>query len=300
MLMQLLFWLGKIFAPAVLLGFCLFAAPAMAAATPVIKLGIFPNLSMRLLLETYRPLAEAIGKMASVQVELHSAPDFRTFHQRTLAGEYDLVITAPHLAWLAWKRAGYRPLLAYDRPVQGIIVVRKDSHIKKLADLKGRKRIATADELAIVVLRMERSLERVGLKEDQDFICIDARTHNNAALQLYEGKVDAAIIGALPYRKLPEHVRKGLRVISESEPMPSQIYLAGNHIEPTTEARMLTAVHAYMVSPEGKRFLEAGGFGGVHRLTRTELNRVADDARRVERLLNVPATAADKRELTTK
>ena len=262
----------------------LVASAASTAAEAPLQLGVFPNLSPRVLMDTYQPLANYLGHETGKKVELQSAPGFREFHLRTMAGDYDLVITAPHLAWLAWKRAGYRPLLAYNEPVKGLIVVRKDSPIKKLADLKGT-RIATADALAIVVLRMERMMEAAGLHEDRDFVCVDAGTHNNAALQAQLGQTDAAIVGALPFRKLPEDVRNNLRVIAESAPMPSQVWLAGRTLTPQQETRLLRAANDYMNSATGRQFLANGGFGGVHRLTRTELNQVAEDAKRVERMV---------------
>ncbi len=268
----LLFWLAAVL------------PTTLNAADAPVKFGVFPNLSARVLMETYQPLATHLRTALGKTVELQSTPDFKSFHQRTMAGDYDLLVTAPHLAWLAWKKAGYRPLLAYKQPVRGLVVVPRDSPVKKLTDLKG-KRIATADALAIVVLRMQGMMEAEGMLLDRDFVSIDARTHNNAALQAHLGQADAAIIGALPYRKLAGDVRNNLRVIAQSDPLPSQVWLVGGKVTPQLEAKLVKAIESYMNAEAGRQFLEAGGFGGVHRLTRTELNQVSEDAKRVERLV---------------
>ena len=35
-----------------------------------------------------------------------------------------MLLTAPHLAWLARQDAGYQPLLKYAEPVRGLLVVK--------------------------------------------------------------------------------------------------------------------------------------------------------------------------------
>jgi phosphonate transport system substrate-binding protein len=267
------------------------ALTASAGETPQkpgLKFGVFPNLSTRVLLETYQPVADTVSDSSKQPVELQSAADFETFYQRTQSGEYDLLLTAPHLAWLAWKEGGYRPLLAYDQPVRGLLVVRRGSGIKTLADLKA-KTVARADPLAIVVMRMEKQLVKAGLRAGRDYQSVEAGSHNNAALLVHQGKVDAGILGALPFRKLAPDVQSGLQIIAETEALPSQVYLVGRRVSPDQETLLLRGIQQFMLSEAGRVFLEKGGFGGIHRLTRIELNRVAVDAQQVKQILSVQA-----------
>lgn len=250
----------------------------------VLRFGIFPNLSTRVNMETYRPVADAISKAVGMPVELQTAPDFRTFYERTQGGEYDVLLTAPHLAWLAWTEAGYKPMLAYDNQVTGIIVTRTDSGIDSLPQLKG-KLIAKADPLAIVVLRMDKALEKTGLRAGRDYTETEAGSHNNAALLAYQGRVDAAILGGLPFRKLAPEVQSHLQIIAESPPMASQAFLAGPNVDSFLQQKIDAAIERFMQSPGGRAFLEQGGFGGMHRLMRNELSQVDAEAREVRRML---------------
>lgn len=160
---------------------CLFTGMSANAAETGLKFGVFPNLSTRLLVETYQPLADALSDALKRPVALHTAPDFKTFFERTQAGEYDLVLTGPHLAWLAHKDAAYRPLYVYQRNTEGILLVRADSPYQTPYDLRG-KTIAMGDPLAITVMRMERDLAKVGLQAGRDYVGLDVGPHNNAAL----------------------------------------------------------------------------------------------------------------------
>lgn len=278
------FWVSVVWTMLAAMTLIQFASADEAKSTNTIRFGVFPNLSLRTLFETYQPVSDAIRQASKRSVELGSGADFGQFHQRTMAGEYDLVLTAPHLAWLAWREAGYRPLLSYDNPVKGIVVVRRDSGIKNLRELSG-KMIAKADPLAIVVIRLERSLRSAGLKVGENHTALEAGSHNNAALQVLGGKADAALLGILPFNKLPTEVKSQLKVIVETDAMPSQVFLVGPGVSPDQERVIQKAIEQFMKTAAGRRFLAAGGFGGVHRLTRTELNRVAQDAKQIRVLL---------------
>ena len=102
---------------AVLLGLLLLAIgsrPAVGASDPLV-FGVFPNMTAKQIVETYRPLAEALEKTLNRRVVIYTARDFATFIERTRRGEYDILLTAPHLAWLASQDPG-RPARSWSTP----------------------------------------------------------------------------------------------------------------------------------------------------------------------------------------
>ena len=78
--------------------------PAACADKPLV-FGVFPNMTAKQIVETYQPLATALEKKLQRRVIVYSARDFRTFVERTRKGEYDILLTAPHLAWLGAPRS---------------------------------------------------------------------------------------------------------------------------------------------------------------------------------------------------
>ncbi len=130
--------------------------PAASADKPLV-LGVFPSMTAKQTIEIYRPLASALEKHLQRSVVVYSARDFTTFVARTRQGEYDILLTAPHLAWLARQDTGYRPLLKYAQPVRGLLVVRSDSPIDEPDKLRGRT-IAMADPIALAVLAIQAEL----------------------------------------------------------------------------------------------------------------------------------------------
>ena len=139
-------------------------------------------------------------------------------------GEYDILLTAPHLAWLARQDAGYRPLLKYTQPVRGLLVVKSDSPFDEPDALRGRT-IAMADPIALAVLAIQAELAAHGLKHGIDYRTTDSGTHTNAVMQVINGRADAAMLGLHPYNLMPPELRQQLRVLAETPPLSSLMYL---------------------------------------------------------------------------
>lgn len=265
---------------------------AAAQAAGELRFGVFPQLSARTLAETYQPLADHLGRGLGRPVALESAADFFTFHERTLAGEYELVLTAPHMAWLAWKEGGYRPLLVYREPARGFVVVRADSPLRRLSDLRG-KSIVIPDANAVISLRLEKLLAAAGLKLGRELAVTEVGTHTNAALYVHDGQADAAIVGIFPMKRLPKEVRERLRILAETPPLPSHVFLVPPRTSAARERALAVAIAGFMANEAGRRFLEKTGMVGVRPLQRDELRAVADDALEFRRRFKARAAVGE-------
>ena len=227
-----------------------------------LRFGVFPNLSAPVLVAAHQPLADYLSHALKRPVYLETAPDFASFVTRTRQGRYDLLLTAPHLAYLAHTEAGYRPLYAYANPVQGMLVVRRQAPFKTLMDLQG-KTIAMADPLAIVVMMMEADLRQAGLLEGRDFARLEAGSHNNAALLVVQGRAQGAVLGVLPFRQLPAEVRQELRPLAFTKPVLSQVYLANPGLPDAEFAALNRALKGFADTAAGRKFFRRGALGGL-------------------------------------
>ena len=267
-----------------LLACLLFCTSPARADLPPLSFGVFPNLSARQVVEIYRPLAQALEKHLKREVVIYSARDFRTFAQRTARGEYDILLTAPHLAWLARQDAGYRPLLKYATPTHGLLVVRKDSDFHTPEAIRG-KTLARADALAVTVLATQTELAARGLRAGVDYQLRDAGTHNNAVMQVINKKAEAAALGLHPYRLLAPDLRAQLRVLIESPPVSSLMYLTHPRLRDSEAQAIRKAMLAFAASSEGQAFMERGGYGGYASVDGQELRAFRPYALEVQSLL---------------
>lgn len=254
------------------IGFLLLALtlrPAAGAEKPL-AFGVFPNLTARQIVETYGPLADTLERQLRRPVAIFSARDFKTFVERTRLGEYDILLTAPHLAWLARQEAGYRPLLKYAQPVRGLLVVKNDSPYDRPAALRGRT-IATADPVAVAVLAVKAELASDGLRQGVDYRSIDSGTHLNAVMQLVNGRADAAVVGLHPYNLVPSETRRQLRILLETPPLSSLMYLTHPRLRDAEAEAVRAALRDFAATAEGQAFMKSGGYGGFADVDGTEL-----------------------------
>jgi phosphonate transport system substrate-binding protein len=233
----------------------------LAHAQDALVFGVFPNLTARQIVEGYRPLAAFLEKRLQRPVTLVSARDFKTFVERTRQGDYDLVLTAPHLAWLANNDAGYRPLLKYAQPVRGLLVVRADAPFDRPLALR-RRTIATADSIAVAVLALQSQLAAQGLRASTDYRTSDSGSHLNAVMQVVNGRADAAMLGLHPYNLMPPELRRQLRVLAQTPPLSGLVYLAHPRLADADASAMRNALLAFAATAEGRAHIRKGGYGG--------------------------------------
>ena len=246
------------------------AGHAAASADRPLVFGVFPNMTAKQTVEIYRPLANALERHLQRRIVVYSARDFKTFVERTRQGEYDMLLTAPHLAWLARQDAGYRPLLKYVRPTQGLLVVKQASQFQTPDELRGRT-IATADAIAVAVLAVQAEMAAEGLRHDTDYRTVDAGTHFNAAMQVLNGRADAAMLGMHPYLLLPPEVRQQLRVLAKTPPLSSLMYLTHPRLRDREATAIRQALLDFAATPEGAAFMQHGGYGGFAAVDGSEL-----------------------------
>lgn len=271
-------------AAAVLVAFALLLAGAARAADAPLVFGVFPNLTARQALKTYAPLAGFLERQLGRRVVIYTAPDFPTFVARTREGVYDLVLTAPHLAWLARQDAGYRPLLKYSAQVRGLLITRNDNGLVSLEALRGRS-VAITDALALATLAIEMALAQQGIVHGRDYTVHPSGSHTNAIAQVLAGRVDAAIVGIHPYRMQPETIRAQLRILLETPSLSSLTYLAHPRLRDRDAEMLRAGLLAFAESPEGRAFLADGGYGGLVAAEDSELGQFHEYALRAQGLL---------------
>lgn len=259
------------------------AHAATDADAPLI-FGVFPNMTVKQTLDIYQPLAHMMGERLRRRVVIYSARDFKTFAERTLEGDYDVLLTAPHLAWLARQDAGYRPLLKYAEPTRGLLVAKKGSPYPTLDALRGQA-IATPDAIAVAALAVQADMAAHGLRRDVDYRTTDYGSHLNAVMQVIYGRASAAMLGLHPYRLLPAGLREQLHILVETAPLSSLMYLTHPRLRDREANAIRKALLEFAATPEGRVFMESGGYGGFANVDGSELRAFRPYALQAETMM---------------
>ena len=250
-----------------------FAASAIAQQKhqPPLEIGVFPYLSTRALLSTYQPLQRFLEQKLQRPVHLVTAPDMRTFVERTREGAYTFVVTAPHFARLAQMEAAYRPLLRANRNLTGVLLARQDGRMRSIEDLRG-KVVATPDGLTIISLLGLELLKRNDLMPGKDVTIQTLPTHNAAVVSLQNGAVDAALVSPTAFLQMTSEQRAGLSIITQTPEVPHVMYLASSKVSATEAQAFVNLLYQFTQhTPEGKQFMDNLGYQGLRAPTEQEL-----------------------------
>jgi phosphonate transport system substrate-binding protein len=252
--------------------FC--ALPARAAhADADLVFGVYPYLSPSQIVSQFAPLNDYLSKRLGRSVALRSAPDFQKFIERTRAGEYDIIFTAPHMGRLAEKRDGYRRLAQTVYQIVVVALARKDGPVRSLADLKGRS-LAVGARLSMSYQIVDEALGRHGLALERDVRFIDTASFSNVAEAVIRGEADAGATGTLLWDSAPAGQRAALSEIFRSPAVPGFLLLAHPRIGQDTLARIEQALLEFGDTTAGRVYFEKSRQVGFRSLDEATMKRI--------------------------
>lgn len=174
------------------------ANEATAQSAPLV-MGVFPRRSAKVTFKLFKPLANYLSKQLGRDVELRTAADFASFWEGVKRRDYDLVHYNQYHYLVSRRDFGYRVILRNEEAgyptLAGTLVVRKDSGIKTLQDLKGKKIVFGGGKKAMMsYIAVRYLLQEAGLHHG-DYIEAFAKNPPNAMFSVYHHQSDAAGCG---------------------------------------------------------------------------------------------------------
>lgn len=257
----------------------LILSPPLYAAQKIeaLTLGVFPYLSANQMMEQLSPLCKRIEAALGKKVILVSAPDFMSYVDRTAKGEYDLVLTAPHMGRLAQKRDGWQLVVQSGQKTATVILVRNESPIHRLEDLRGKK-MAVGNVRSVTYLLAEEALAQKGITLGKDVEVLETATFSNVVQSVFLGEVDAGATPTLLWDKwvhVSEEQHRQLREIYRAKPAaPSFLVMANPKTDQATILRLRQSLLSFKNTPEGKDFLQKSQFESFLPIDEATMERI--------------------------
>lgn len=218
-----------------LLSFALIACGDSPKAAKTLRVGFVPAEDAQQVMQNAQPLAEILRRELGMEIQPFVATDYTGVVEALRVNKLDVAFLAPASYVLAKNEANIKVVLKSER--KGIpfyyaaIIVRADSGIKSLEDLRG-KTFAFGDSLSTTGHVFPRKMfKERGIDPVRDFKQIlYSGGHDATVLAVLNGKVDAGATYAnspdsedtawMRYLKDPKDVKK-IRAIAFSEPIPA-------------------------------------------------------------------------------
>lgn len=252
------------------LGLAIASVPARAAGPAPLRLGIMPFNSALALLKTHQPLRDHLQKALGRPVEIFTSSDYFTFINETLDERFDLLIAGPHFGVMSVEK-GYVPLFRYRAMLQPVFVVRPDSGIRTIADLRG-KRLGMSSRLSISSIGGVRWLQDQGLQMGRDYQIFERATHGAAVAGVAVGDLDAAMTTHTPLKQIPEDVRAKVTLLPSDIQVPHLMTLAHKRLGNGEIQRIRAALTDFSErSAHGRAFFEETAYLGYEPVTAADI-----------------------------
>ena len=263
---------------------CLLPALAAAQEVPLLRVGVAPHTSSRVIIEMYQPLRLHLQKTLGSPVAIVTAPDFTEFARRALNQEYELVITTGHQAELLRSDARYRPLLTYRAPFRAVVVVASGSRAQSARDLAGSA-VAGLSPSSLVTLWGLRWMNEHGAA---GVTVRYVSAADSVAQLLLNGEVSAGTMSLANFQGLAPEVRARLRLLTDSPAMVGRVYLL-NQVEAARAAAIEAALWSFAETPAGVDYFARYKLDGYRPLRADELDAMAPYAAEVREQLRKSA-----------
>lgn len=228
-----------------------------------IEIGVMPYLSTAKLIAGHQSLRRYVEETYKRPAVLSTAADFPTFHQRTLAGQYDLIITGPPLAWHAQKEGRTTLIAIAERSLRLVIVVAKDSPIRSVGELRG-KAIGVLPAPSFAPAILTDSLREHGLKAGTDIELRYDKTPYNSVKAAAMGEIAAAAYPTVSLPSLPKDLLDQVRTIHESADFPAVTFSARRAPDlPAPEDFQATLFRFARETEEGRAFVKEFNHDGL-------------------------------------
>ena len=256
--------LGKL---VVLVALLLAPLPSRAQSPPrQLVIGLIPELNVFKQMERFNPLAKYLSAATGIPVKFTILSRYGNIVERFTAEKLDGAFFGSFTGALAIQKLGVLPLA---RPVNldgestyhGYLFVRKDSGIRGVADMKGKKMAFVDKATTAGYIFPVAYLKESGISNIDRFFSekIYAGSHDAAMYSVLKGEADVGAAKNTVYemtRKSDPRIDRELVVLARSSHVPSNGLCVRKDLDPGQVSRLRDALLNLDKTADGKAVLE--------------------------------------------
>lgn len=211
-------------------------------------------------MEMYGPILEHLGTaMPGVHFRLEASRNYEDFDKKLYNGRFDFAMPNPYQTVLSLKH-GYRVFgkMGDDENFRGLILVRKDSGIRVVHDLKGKKLAYPGPTALAATMMPQYYLHTQGLDVNRDIENVYVGSQESSILNVFRRQVAAGATWPLPWQQFSaEHPDQAsqLEVKWQTESLPNNGWVVRNDVPPELASQFARALFGLNGSEEGRKML---------------------------------------------
>lgn len=235
--------------------------PRSEAAVVTYLIGIHPLHNPQRLLEVYGPIIDHLdAAMPDIELRLETSRNYEEFERKLYSGHFDFAMPNPYQTVLALKR-GYRVFgkMADDAEFRGLILLRRDSPVRTVADLKGKMVAYPAPTALAATLLPQHYLHTHGLDINRDIDNLYVGSQESAIVNVQRGHTAAAAAWPVPWKSFsaqhPE-LASQLVVKWETKPLLNNGWVVRQDVPEPVVRRLAGLLFSLKDSEAGRQMLQ--------------------------------------------
>lgn len=223
--------------------------------------GIHPLHNPQRLMEMYGPILEHIETaIPGVHFRLEASRNYEEFDKKLYSGRFDFAMPNPYQTILSLKH-GYRVFgkMGDDGNFRGIILVRKDSGIQAVSDLKGKKISYPSPTALAATMMPQYYLHTHGIDVNRDIENLYVGSQESSIMNVFRGHVAAGATWPLPWLTFnAEHPDQAdqLEVKWQTGTLPNNGWVARQDVPPALVNQFAAALFGLNDTTQGRKLLE--------------------------------------------
>jgi phosphonate transport system substrate-binding protein len=241
-----------------LLAFLFTLTSAHAGQAKEYIFGVFPYMPLNKLYAVHSPMADDISKNIDIPVVIRSTPSFESFRNALRREEYDIAFIQPFDYPEAHDRHGYLPLARRSAALRNILLVRKDSPLTSIDDIRGKLIAAPAPSAAVTrILRYE--FRKNHIDDRQDVRWLYKHNHFSCMQSVLVKEADACTttVRALKHWE-SVRLEERFKVIYRSETFPHTLMVVHKRVPKATRDIIRQTILNWQNTESGKQILKHG------------------------------------------
>jgi len=214
--------------------------------------GVVPQFEQRKLYAIWKPVIDELARRTGLAFKLVTTLKIQDFEKEFLHGNFDFVYMNPYFMLKRSMSQRYIPLVRDKAPLRGILVVQKDSLIKKISDLKGKVVAFPSPNAIAASLLIRADFERL---YHVNVIPLYVKTHSSVYLHVVKGLAAAGGGVEKTLHEQEQEIRDSLRVIYTTREIPSHPIAAHSRVAKNDREKVRRALLDMGLSPEGRKLL---------------------------------------------
>lgn len=232
-------------------------------APKVYLFGVHPLHNPTRLFEVYGPLIEHLNRQlkGTARLKLEASRNYPAYDEKLFTGHFDFALPNPYQTVIASEK-GYRIFgkMGDDNNFRGIILVRKDSGIDTVSDLKGKTVSYPAETALAATMMPQWYLHSHGLDINRDITNLYVGSQESSIMNVFLGKVAAAATWPPPWQafiKERPDVAKEVEIKWQTPSLPNNGLVVRHDVPDALAAEVARLLFNLHTTPEGRTLLKA-------------------------------------------